>query len=464
MEPEIGFGIEDQDLRELSKSLETGYEHGVTDQTGFGATRLESLEKTLKYAVEEEKTSKFWKEIKKSKGESTVEQFVTVNNIGSAGFYTEGGLPEEYDEEIKREFELTKYIGAVGRVPNVAQAVKSLTNNMALVQKLKAIAMIRQADIKSFFGNSDNISVEWNGYIKQFMTRCKNLDQNVIDLRGKAITPEDFADIAGIIEGNYGDPSNLKGWMSVTQFNEYATKLIANKQYFVNNESGIRSISSVPKTINIGNGAGVLETDLHLCHKGETYLDNPWPKLNTAKTVFAATSAKAPATLDGNTASASVDALVGSLLTAATYDYAVLAVNKYGASAAFEIKGKVCAADKKVTFTLADNGSVSGQEASCFEVYRKLASKTALSDYQYLKTFKAGSTIVDDGSEIPGTTYSLFFDWNFDQVLDFKQLLPMVKMPLATIDDSVRWLQKLYGTPILYNANKMVLVKNCGSL
>ncbi|HEX2868725.1 MAG TPA: hypothetical protein VHO03_16915 [Ignavibacteriales bacterium] len=464
MENELTFGIEGtQDLQELAKSLETGYSYGVTDQTGLAAIRLESIEDSMKLLIEEEKTSKFFKEIKKSKGSSTVEQWVSVENIGSANFYTEGGLPEEYDEELKREFELTKYLGTVGRVPNAAQSVKSLAQAKALIQKLKTIAMIREADIKSIFGNADNVSVEWNGYIAQFLKRVKRPSENIIDLRGKPITPETFAKAASIIEGNYGDPMNMKAWMAPTQFNDgYATGLIKNKYYVVGNNA-IRTIADVPRTIEIGNGGGKIETDLHLRHKGETYLDNPHPKLNSLKTAFAATHDKAPVTLNAATASATVGDLAGSLLDAATYDYVVLPRNKYGAGAGFEIKSVVVAANKKVTFTLGDNGSPAGREASCFEVYRKLSSSSALSDYRYLKTIKASETnMVDDGSDIPGTTYVMIFDWNFDQVLDFKQLLPMVRMDLAVIDDSVRWLQKLYGTPALFNSNKMILVKNAG--
>lgn len=37
---------------ELVKSLEVGYAHGVTDQTGFGATRLQSIDKKVKRHVE----------------------------------------------------------------------------------------------------------------------------------------------------------------------------------------------------------------------------------------------------------------------------------------------------------------------------------------------------------------------------------------------------------------------------
>jgi hypothetical protein len=458
----VSFGIENQDLNELRKSLEVGYAMGTTDQTGFGATRLESLEKTLKMAVEKEKTSKFWISLKKSKANSTVEEFSSLTQIGSANFYVEGGIPEEYDEELKREFELVKFVGTVGRVPNVAQSVKSLTNNMSLVKEAKAVAMIRTLDIKSFFGNADNISTEFNGFIPQFYKRVKNVSQNVIDLRGKKLTPEVLSQVGEIIENNYGDPHNIQGWLGVSAFRNYAEGLIKNKQFFVGNNE-IRDITSVPKTFEVGNGAGRLETDLHLKHKGETYLDAPHPKLNSNGSAFASTHAKAPATLSSGTASVSVDSDATTQLDAGTYDYCIVPINKYGAGAGFELKGNVVASSKKCTFTLADNGSVAGQEASAFEIYRKLASATALSDYRYLKTVTVSGTKVDNGSEIPNTTIAPFFDWDFDQVLDFKQLLPMVAMDLAIIDDSKRWLQKLYGTPILYNANKMVLIKNIGT-
>lgn len=461
-----GFGASSQrDIKELSKALSVGYGVSPSTQEGFGATRLESLEMTLKYAVAEEKTAKFWKELAKTKAKSTVEEFTSLVNIGSAGFYVEGGLPEEYDEEIKREFETIKYIGAVGKVPNVAQTVRSMSNNMQLVQKAKATAIIRSCDVKTFFGNSANISVEWNGILSQVQNRVKNASENIIDLRGHRLTPEDMNKVGNIIEGNYGDPGNIKGWIGVKAFNDYVDGLLGSKQLFLGNgATSVDSIRVKAKHLELANTVGDIETDLFLRHRGETHLDDKHPKMNSAKTVFSATSAKAPATLNVGTCSCIIDNLVGSLLPAGTYDYAVVPINKYGAGAAFELTGKVVIADKKVVFTLADNGSVTGQEASAFEIYRKLSSSTSLTDYRYLKTVTASAVKEDVGADVPDTTYGFFFDWNFDQVVTFKQLLPMVKMPLATIDDSIRWLQKLYGTPIVFNPNKVVIFKNIGTL
>jgi uncharacterized FlgJ-related protein len=81
-----------------------------------------------------------------------------------------------------------------------------------------------------------------------------------------------------------------------------------------------------------------------------------------------------------------------------------------------------------------------------------------------MATFKASApNKVDDGSAIPGTEIAILADWNPDQVFDFRQLLPMVRMDLARVKDSKQWLQKLYGTPFLKNANKVVLFTNVGS-
>lgn len=456
-EMNVGFGMDSQsDIANLQKALAVGYEHGVTDQTGFGATRLQSLEKTMKYAVEEEKASKFFLAIRKSKGESTVEEYTKFNNLGDAGFYTEGGLPEQYDEDISREFEVTRYVGAVGKVPYVALSVKSQVNNEAMIMKAKATAIIRKCNQKLFFGNSNNVSVEWNGFLEQFTRKVKEPTQNVIDLRGKVLTPEILSNACQVIAGNWGDPENIKAWISNEAFNGYAKEMIKNK-YMVMNGGAVNDITVVPKTFKIAHGGGNIETDIHLNRKGQAYTDAPHPKLTSSLDAFAYTNSLAPSV---PTASASVDADATSLLSAGTFDYAVVPVNKYGAGIAVAVTSvSVSTTGKKVTLTITDGVVV----AESYDIYRKNSSDSALTSYRYLTTFKKGATVVDNGADLPDTQYGFIFDWNFDQVLDFKQLLPMVRMDLATIDDSKRWLQKLYGTPLLYNANKMVLVKNIGT-
>ena len=44
----------------------------------------------------------------------------------------------------------------------------------------------------------------------------------------------------------------------------------------------------------------------------------------------------------------------------------------------------------------------------------------------------------------------------------FKQLAPMIKIPLATVDPSIRWMQLIYGTPQVYTPGRNVIFRNIG--
>lgn len=450
------------ELQELAKALEVGYTMGTTDQTGFAATRLESLDPVVKWLAANESSPAFYRAMRKGKASSTVEEFVTMNEVGDANFYAEGGIPDEYDEDIRREFEQVKYVGTVGKVPLQALLVKSNTNNEAMVTRAKALAIMKTADSKMIYGNAARNPYEWNGYYTQFKSKAKNVSQNTIDLRGKRIRPETLNESVQIIADNWGNPNNAKCWMSAKDFQYYTDELLAGRR-FVTGSSEARDLIASAKRFELGNGKGNIETDILLKYKGQNYIGAEYPKTNTAGTVFAATNAKAPATLDALTAVISVDVDAATLLDAATYDYAFVPVNRYGSGKAFEVKGVVVAASRRCTFTLTDNGSPAGQEATSFDVYRKLASATAITSYRYLVSFTAAEAKIDNGEWIPGTTNIFVWDWDFEQVLDFRQLLPMTKMGLAQIDDSKRWMQKLWAVPILAAPNKMVMIKNAGS-
>ena len=451
-----------KELQDLAKALEVGYAMGTTDQTGFGATRLESLDPVVKWLTLNESSPAFFRAIRKGKASSTVEEFVTMNEVGDANFYSEGGLPDEYDEDIRREFEQVKYIGTVGKVSLQALMVKSNTNNEALVTRAKALAIMKTADSKLIYGDSARNTYEWNGYYKQFKTKAKNVSQNTIDLRGKRIRPETLNESVQIIADNWGNPNNVKCWMSAKDFQYYTDELLAGRRFVVGS-SEARDLIASAKRFELGNGKGNIETDILLKYKGQNYIGAEYPKTNSLGTVFAATNSKAPATLNSSTATISVDADTATLLDAATYDYAFVPVNGYGSGAAFEVKGVVVAVSKRCTFTLTDNGSPNGKEATSFDIYRKLSSATAITSYRYLTSFTVAEAKIDNGEWIPGATNIFLWDWDFEQVLDFRQLLPMTKMGLAQIDDSKRWMQRLWAVPILAAPNKMVMIKNAGS-
>ncbi len=48
------------------------------------------------------------------------------------------------------------------------------------------------------------------------------------------------------------------------------------------------------------------------------------------------------------------------------------------------------------------------------------------------------------------------------QAMSFKQLAPMIKVPLAILDLSIRWAMAIYGVPVLYAPGKILLYENVG--
>jgi len=46
----------------------------------------------------------------------------------------------------------------------------------------------------------------------------------------------------------------------------------------------------------------------------------------------------------------------------------------------------------------------------------------------------------------------------------FKQLSPLIRLPLAQISPATRWMLLMYGTPLIYNALHHVVLKNIGKL
>jgi len=451
-------------LDSLSKSLPTGYAVDPQQMFDMAVSRREDIDSTLTYLTEQESVSTFWKATTKIKAKSTVIQYNIVESLGGANFFPEGGAPEEYDESLKRELENVRYVGSLGKMSYPAQIVDSTFDTLAEIKKLKTTAIIRAADYKGFFADGNNNPIEWNGVYAQVARKAKNFSAQVIDMKGKKLTPEALNKTGQIIQGNYGNPGNIRGWISPLAYADYAQDILDRKIAVIMGQK-ITDITSIPQSFGFGETKGSFLTNLHLRYKGQTHIEDLHPKLNKARTAFAPTTTKPAAKLDANTATCTVEALTGSSLAAETYDYCFLAGNMFGVSAGFEVKGVVVnAANKKVTFAFSDNGSLPGQEMLFVEVYRKLSSSTGISDYRYMKTIALSDTTkCDDGTKIPGTTMGFFFDWD-PQVYHFRQLLPLMFDPLAKIDDSARWMQKLYGTPLVKNPNKIVIIDNIGTI
>ena len=74
----------------------------------------------------------------------------------------------------------------------------------------------------------------------------------------------------------------------------------------------------------------------------------------------------------------------------------------------------------------------------------------------------AAGIAFDNNRWLPNTEEALLLESTQD-IYEFKQLAPLMKMPLAQLSPAQRFMVLLYGTPILYQPKKMVRFINIGT-
>ena len=159
---------------------------------------------------------------------------------------------------------------------------------------------------------------------------------------------------------------------------------------------------------------------------------------------------------------------VGGITDRCQYAYSVVAVNKFGRST------PVTAA---LGGAVAENGSVTvavtggaGVKASGFILYRTKNSDgtagahdpaNAVEIARIAADSNGNGTFTDLNVDLPACSdvFGLEMDPN---TLGFKQLAPFTRIPLATIDTSIRWIQVLYGAPVLYRPRHNFVIRNVG--
>ena len=325
--------------------------------------------------------------------------------------------------------------------------------------------ILRKLDQSLFFGNEKLVNLEFNGFLAQQEQSDSWQDRNaylnsehVIDMRGKSLSEDAIESGANSIVESYGlatqlytAPSVLSGF--VKQF--YGNKFIMpNTQALQNGIMGQRVQQFESQFGPIG-----LNQDIFF-------------KKKPAKTAQSeATSDKAP-----NVPAITVEA-VGAGAANSKWDsdfagnvtYAVAAFNRYGesklavASAATAVVANG-AADIKIT----DGGGT--HKASAYRIYRSETGKTGT----YYPIFEVSVDDVSRGLDgaatgkvrdlnrfIPNCDQAMVLQFD-NEVIEFAQLAPLMKMDLALLSPAYRFMILLYGTPLLYAPKKMVRIINIG--
>ena len=466
-----GFGtMSSENVDALNKALGAGDITGreTTDlQTASGAPlKVESLEKTLKHLTFRESDISLWKNLPKKPAYNTVEEYNQQLSYGQdrGGFNAEGELPEEEDSVYERKAQLVKYLGVTKSVTHQMTLVNAMIGNtMEKTIKDGTLWILRKLNQSLYFGNEKLNKLEFNGFIAQQEQSDSWANYNeymnsesVIDLRGKKLSEGAIEDGANAIVENFGLATQIYAAPSVlSNFvkNFYGNKFIMpNTQALTNGVMGQRVQQFESQFGPIG-----LNQDVF-------FKKHPAKSKNAAKTSDKAATAP-------NISLAAVPSDVNSkfaVADAGNVYYAVSAVNRYGESALTVEKTAVTVvAGGAVDITITANSST--YPATAWRIYRSKDGETfypimtvSVADTTTGWDGAAGNKVRDLNRFVPNCDQALLVQFD-NEVIEFAQLAPLMKMDLAQLSPAYRFMILLYGTPLLYAPKKMVRIINIGN-
>lgn len=456
-----GFGLAPAtDILELKKALEAGYAgapEGATDvMVGGAALRVQSLEASLKVLTWREEHLVLWRDIPKTPAYSTVEEYTQLIEYGperGGAFTLEGELPPEQTSNYVRKAAFVKFLGNTRVVSHPMTVVRTQVGDVIARENINGILWIlKQLDWALAWGNS---KLGVGGTESEEFSGLLNLIDpgNVIDLKGKPLDEKALQDAANMVLDNYGVPNVFYACPKVLQ--DFAKAFLPVERLLIPVPGGGFDGGFVINNYQTVAGKLALKGDLFL------------RKVNPPSAATHTEAPDAPASVtaffgEGNDAEWAKSGANGVTVT-----YKVTAANRKGESAPVTSNSLVISAGDltkpvNVRITLASSPS---RLPTYFNIYRSDGGP-----YTLIKRYPvdagqnvpSGQTTFVDKNSIMANTYFGFLGEMSPDVIEFRQLLPLIKMDLAVIAPAIRWMLLLYGVPVLYAPKKWVLLKNIG--
>lgn len=374
---------------------------------------------------------RLWKALPKQPAYNTVEEYNQIQSYGEnpdSGFIAETDLPESDDSTYERRYNVVKFLGTTRKVSHVASVIRPAHGSLIGQETVSGtMHLLRILERALFEADSDLSSLQFDGFEK--LLRTQSPAANTIDLRGKPLSEDILTDAALTVHDapNYGTPTHL--FLNPKVKADLVKTFFPKERHdtFTKTNQGLVGLDIRGFTSPAGDVA--FESDTFINDGGST-------------TAALGDAAKRPGTPTISTP-ATTPADAASLYEvddAGNYIVYVQAVNRYGRSAAVDVGGGAIAvgAGDKITFGVTPGA---GGSVDWYEVFRTPLNGAAGTQRRVLRVPNAagvGEEVIDElNAKIPGTTNAYLFQMNLE-AMSFKQLAPMIKIPLATIDTSIR--------------------------
>ena len=406
----------------------------------------QSLETTLQVISYQMKHLKLWNMLAKRPAYAIHEEFDALDRYGDdlIGFMNEGALPPEDNSKYSRHVGQVKFLGTTRSVTHPMTLVRTIAGVDPIVDREDrngTMQILRTLETALFFGDDDVNDLSIKGL---YATIRDHAPSNVIDMRGKPITDKTLEDLDQASNDRYGVLDML--FCSNRQKNNLSQLLFPNKRLMLPVSGNQTSLGMTVNEFVGNNSTYKIESHQFIRDGG------PVP------TQFALNAPAAPA----NFTAVPRAAVAGdkAQLAADTYDYVVTAFGNTGEGMGAQVLSVAVAANSVVELSW---DQVPG--AVFYRVYRK--DYSTMTQPLYMAQVKRGAgaqaTFTDTGKWLPGCSMAFGLMLGGDEGMAWKQLAPLMKLPLATVDTKIRWAILLYGLLQVYQPLKQFVLINVGN-
>lgn len=449
-------------LGDLLKSLSAGASinnPGASAGEGF-PLRVESLERVLRNATSRAEHIRLWKAMPKRPAFNTVEEYNLITSYGEGtpggGFVAEGALPMSDDSTYERKYAVMKYMGTTRVVTHQMTLVKPAHGSVIANETVAGtMHLLRLLESALFNGDSSLSALQFDGYSK--MIRSQSPAANNVNMHGGIIDEDALVDGALLIQDapNYGRPTHLH--LPPKCKADTIKAFFPKARYDLMEKRDDGKVGLDLRGFTSPAGDVIFEPNTFITDGGAP------PSAATSNPAAAALIPGSPTVSTGVTTPVDGDSEFEAD-DAGSYYVWVVAHNDYGHSAPVAVAtAEAVAAGDSITFGVTPAGS---QATKWFQVYRTPKGKTDITEARLVARVanEAGSgetTVTDLNETMPGTFEA--YMWQQDaEAMAWFQLAPFLKIPLATIDATIRWMQLVYGVPVQYLPGRFVRFYNIG--
>lgn len=436
-----------EELQELQKALTAGYGSDTATLTGGSAFRIQSLDTTLKATVQDNKHFALFNALAKPKATAVVDEWSEQTSIGGflGGTYNDqDGDAMETNGEYARRVGTVKYMTTYRKIPIVLQQQNNIVDAVATETVNGAKQLLTDIEYGLFENDDTILPKSFAGLYQQIASFQSG--SNIFDMAGAPLnTIEPISRAAEQVfgYGSFGTLTDL--YLPPAVQSDLNNSL--DPAFRVALDNSPNSVMLGTHVSGIRTSYGNIKTVTDVFVRDER-MKKPFEIRNSIHAAVAAANVGfRPASFTAVAGAGGADS-AWAAGHAGNYYYAVTGINHNGETTALVSASVTVAAGQQVTITITQSA---GQTETGYVIYRSRKNGTnALADLREMtKVAKAGATtvFVDKNRVIPGSTraYALNLTAS-DQSIDWKQYLPMMKIPMAAVRSPIiPWLQMICG-------------------